>query len=85
MREWLPVLEEAAEFLEQDLVEMLKLRKSKFNKSMALRKAKMRFGKKKKSSSTATVAQKKQRQAAAQASANSRTGKKITKHRIRWR
>lgn len=85
MHYWLPLLEETVEFLEQDLTEVLKLRKSKFNKSMAMRKAKMKFGKKKKSSSTLTVAQKKQRQAAAQASANSRSGKKITKRRIMWK
>ena len=84
MRHWLPILEATAEFLEQDLTEALKLRKTKFNKSKAIRKAKMKLGKTKERPSTLTVAQKKQRQSAAQASANSRVGKKITKRRIKW-
>ena len=84
--DWLAILEEMSEFLEQDLDEALKVRRSKFNKSMAMRKAKMRFGAKKKSSSSnLTMAQKKQRQLAARSSAKKRTGRRVSKRQIQWR
>lgn len=78
VKDWLAILEATAEFLEADLKETVVVRKSKFNKSMAMRKAKMKFGKKKQGGgSIVTMAQKKQRKAAAKASAKSRTGKKV--------
>lgn len=85
--DWLAILEEMSEFLEQDLDEALKVRLSKFNKSMAMRKAKMRFGanKKKNGSSNLTMAQKKQRRLAARSSAKKRTGRRVSKRQIQWR
>jgi hypothetical protein len=81
----LAILEATSEFLRLDLDEAMRVRKSKFNKSMAMRKAKMRFGPKKKSSTNLTMAQKKQRQTAALASARKRTGRKVSKRKIQWR
>ena len=69
----------------EELTERVKLRMNKFKASAAMRKGKMKLGRKPKSRSHLTSAQKKQRKKAAQASANKRRGVKRSTRRFMWR